>query len=246
MIPGEVGKWFRQNRESYIWPDGRTRQQSEKLIDSLSDEMRVALASGETEALKQSLINIHNWKNNNRMGVTNRYRRELESKGRTYLEELLNTSTLDDTDNLEGVIRHLKIRECNLPTCTAIASFLYGRMSVPIVDTLVAQFLAGKFSRFDLVSDTVSAIRWIGHIAFRLEDPGTGRLRLAVYKPYDFESNLKLFTQRLIPECERISQALSAAGHTYDGIDSNDREFTLVDVEMAIFSWSSRNRHLFG
>lgn len=246
MVPDEVGKWFKQNRESYSWPTGQSRQQSEESIDSLSGETRAALASGDTESLKQALVNIRNWENNNRRAVTNRYRRELESKGGTYLEDLLSASTFNDTDNLEGVVRHLEVRECNLPTCTAIASFLYGRKSVPIVDTLVAQFFAGRFSRFDLDSATVSAIQWIEHIAFKLEDPGNGRLRLAVYKPSDFESTLELFIHRLVPECERISQALSASGHTYDGIDSDGLEFTPVDVEMATFSWSSRNQHLFG
>ncbi len=246
MIPVGVGKWFKQYRESYTWPDGRTRQDSEKCIDSLLGDTRSAMDNGDAASLQQSLMNIHSWKNNNMRGITSKYWRELEAQGYDYVQNLLGMSTFNNTNRLEDVVNHLKIRQCNLPTCTAIASFMYGRVHVPVVDKFVAQFFARKFNRYDLDANTTSVLQWIRNIPFRIEEGGSGRLRLAVFNNSGYQTNLRLYIQELIPECARIADALNLAGYTYTAIDGSERQYAPVDVEMAIFSWSSRNRHLFG
>ena len=246
MVPDEVGKWFRQNRESYSWPDGRTRQQSEELIASLLDKTRAALHSGDAASLRQALIDVHSWKNFNMRGAINRYRRRLARLGDAYIEDLRSLSSFTNADNLEAVVRRLLIRDCRLPDCAAMASFLYGRDAAPALDKYVAQFFDRSFSRYDLDDETKAAIEAIGHIGFRVEEDGSGRLRVATFNEDWVEENVLHYVNEMVPECARVAVALNAAGHTYTALDGAESPYAPVDVEMAIFAWSSRNRHLFG
>ena len=246
MIPEAVGIWFRQNRESYSWPDGRTRQQSEQLIATVLNGTRAALESGDADSLRQALIDVHSWKNFNMRGVINRYRRRLNRLGDGYADDLRALSSFTDADNLEAVVRHLLIRDCRLPDCAAMASFLYGRDAAPALDKYVAQFFDRSFSRYDLDDETKAAIEAIGHIGFRVEEDGSGRLRVATFNEDWVEENVLHYVNEMVPECARLADALNAAGHTYAALDGSERPYAPVDVEMAIFAWSSRNRHLFG
>ena len=246
MIPDEVGKWFKQNRESYSWPDGRTRQQSEELIASLLDQTREALDSGDAASLRQALIDVHSWKNFNMRGVINRYRRTLTAEGDSYIEKLRNLSAFTGADNLEEVVRHLLIPNCRLPDCAAMASFLYGRDAAPALDKYVAQFFNRGFSRYDLGDETKAAIEAVDHIGYRLEEDGSGRLRVATFNDDWVEQNVLCYVNEMVPECARVSDVLNDSGHTYTALDGSELPYASVDVEMAIFSWSSRNRHLFG
>lgn len=249
MVPDEVGKWFKRNRESYSWPDGRTRQQSEEFIASLLAKARSALDSGDTASLRQSLIDVYSWKNFNMRGIINRYRRTLQAKGDSYIEDLRNMSALTGPDNLvnlEAVIRHLLIPNSRLPDCASMASFLYGRDAAPVLDRYVAQFFNRGFSRYDLDDETKATIETVGHIDFRVEEDGSGRLRVATFNEDWVELNVLHYVNEMVPECARVAVALNAAGHTYTALDGAESPYAPVDVEMAIFAWSSRNRHLFG
>lgn len=246
MVPDEVGKWFKRNRESYSWPDGRTRQQSEELIASLLGKARSALDSGDTASLRQSLIDVYSWKNFNMRGIINRYRRTLQAKGDSYIEDLRNMSAFTVADNLESVIRHLLIPNSRLPDCASMASFLYGRDAAPVLDRYVAQFFNRGFSRYDLDDETKATIETVGYIDFRVEEDGSGRLRVATFNEDWVELNVLRYVNEMVPECARVAVALNAAGHTYTALDGAESPYAPVDVEMAIFAWSSRNRHLFG
>ena len=246
MTTEAVGKWFKQNRESYSWPDGRTRQQSEELIAALAEQTRTALESGDAASLRQSLVDVHAWKNFNMRGIINRYRRTLARMGDAYIEELRNLSSFTAADNLEAVVRRLLVPNCSLTESASIASFLYGRDAAPVLDRFVAQFFNRSFSRYDLDDETKAAIEEIGHIGFRVEEDGSGRLRVARFNEDWVEENVLRYVNEMAPECSRLADALNAAGHTYAALDGSQRPYAPVDVEMAIFAWSTRNRHLFG
>ena len=246
MIPDEVGKWFERNRESYSWPDGKTRQQSDELIASLADSARSALDSGDAASLRQALIDVHGWKNFNMRGVINRYRRTLQTKGDSYIEDLRSLSAFTGADNLEAVIRHLLIPNCRLSDCASMASFLYGRRAAPVLERRVAQFFNRGFSRYDLDDETKATIETVRHISFRLEEDGSGRLRVATYNEDWVEENVLRYVNEMVPECARVADLLNAAGCAYAALDGAPRAYAPVDVEMAIFAWSSRNQHLFG
>ena len=246
MIADEVGKWFKRNRETYSWPDGRSRQQSEELIAELAAQTRDALDSGDSASLRQALIDVHAWKNFNMRGIINRYRRTLTRKGDAYVEYLRSLSSFTGADNLEAVVRSLMIPNCGLTECASIASFLYGRDATPVLDRFVAQFFNRSFSRYDLDDETKAAIEEIGHIGFRVEEDGSGRIRVARFNEDWVEENVLRYVNEMAPECARLSDALNAAGHTYAALDGSERTYAPVDVEMAIFAWSTRNGHLFG
>jgi hypothetical protein len=61
------------------------------------------------------------------------------------LDNLLELRPFDGTRKLGVLINHLKVQNCNLPVCAAIASFLYRRQYVPILDKFLAQFFAREF-----------------------------------------------------------------------------------------------------
>lgn len=269
MVSMVIGNWFKENRENYQWPEGVDRLNSEYGINVLASEVKAALDSNDVKALQDSLVSIHLWKTNNILGQTDKYQEYLESLGMIaskreikrkiqetgntpkqmqwiYTEKLLKKSSFNGIDRLEEVIRYLKVRHCNLPACSAIASFLYGRLDVPVVDRFIAQFFAKEIHKNDISAGTHEVLYWITNIPFKLEDDGRGkgRLRLAVYTSRGFDYNLKQYHQ-LVSECSDIADALNANGYSYDDINGFRQEFTPIDVDMAIFSWATKNRSLF-
>ena len=243
MVTAEIGSWFKENREQYRWPERYSRDQSERKINTLAAKVKKALQDCDANALYDSLICVHRWKSER---TTTRYEKALKEKGRAYLDKLLNLSDFTGTNDLEAVVGHLKIPYCNLPVCSAIASFLYGRKDVPIVDRFVAQFFTGEIHRNMADIETRAVLRWIDVIPFRLEDDGSGkgRLRLSVYTSSGFNYNLKQYHQ-LVSDCSDIADALNANGCIYYNTDGFREKFTPIDVEMAIFSWATRNSRLF-
>lgn len=244
-VPAIVGDWFRRHREQYRWPETTTREQSEKRINELAELVKSGLLDRDADALKDALVKIHRWKSRR---TANRYEKSLANFDSEYFKQLLVVSACNDTGDLEQVIRHLKKTDyCNLPVCTAIASFLYGRQNVPIIDNYVAQFFARRFNvhRYD---DEMSAVLgWTNTIDFKLETNGKKhrKLRLAVYNNQSrFEDNLRKYIDEFVPECQRIANALNAGGYSYSDIDGISRKFTAVDVEMSIFSWCVKNKRI--
>ena len=249
-VPKTVGDWFKRHREGYQWPKTSSRKESEQRINKIQAAAGAALENKDTDALRDVLIDIHRWKTNNRGGTTNDYGDNLDAN---YLKRLPNMSTFEDTDELERVIRKLRIDESNLPVCTAIASFLYGRKNVPIIDKFVALFFAKKFKISAIDAETKDVLNWIDAIDFKLEKggkklrDGENALRLAVYDKNGngFNENLDLYINKLVPECERIAKALHIGRHSYSDICKKRQEFAPIDVEMAIFAWASRHAKLF-
>jgi hypothetical protein len=150
-----------------------------------------------------------------------------------------------NTQNLGILIEHLKVRNCNLPVCTAIASFLYGRQNVPILDKFLSQFFARKFKLNPVDGQTSQVLCYVTNINFRIEDGGTGSLRLAVYTRNGFNYNLSVYLNEFVPECVRIAKELGKSCIGYTDIHGECVEFLPIDVEMAVFSWAIRNSDLF-
>jgi len=241
----EIGRWFKAYRESYEWPLGAGRRVSEEDINCLCSDAHVAAAEGDKEVLHSVLVKIHRWKTQNRQGQTSKYCRTLQSLGMGYLNRLLGFGPFTDTQNLGILIDHLKVTNCNLPVCTAIASFLYGRKSVPILDRFLSQFFAREF-RLNLVDgQTSQVLRYVKNIKFRIEDGGAGNLRLAVYTRSGFNYNLNVYLNEFTPECVRIGEELSGSGIGYTDIHGRCVELLPIDVEMAVFSWAIRHKNLF-
>ena len=245
-IDRTVGNWFRAYRELYVWPSGLSRRASEGRIADLGNDLRTAIREGDAELLRSALVSVHRWKTANRQGQTRKYLATLERLGEDYyLGDLFSLAPFDPGRDAGTVVRHLKVRNCNLPVSTAIASFLYGRRAVPILDKFLSQFFARKLRHEDADEQTRQALAHTRRIDFRIEDGGGGRLRLAVYSRSGFEHGLRLFLREYVPECTRIAGELAEAGVQYAGVDGRPAQFSPVDVEMAIFSWAMRNSDLF-
>ena len=242
-VPATVGDWFRRHREQYRWPESSYRKQSEQRIDALSKIVGLAFMRGDTEDIKDALIKIHEWKSRR---TANRHKKVLDGQNSEYFERLLGLSTYSGVDELEKVIRHLKIDFCNLPVCTAIASFLYGRKNVPIIDNYVAQFFSRRFNINRNDEEMRAVLSWIDTIHFNLQPNGTKdrKLRMAVYTKYGFKDNLRMYINEFVPECQRVAKALNEGGCSYSDVDGESWKFTPVDVEMSIFSWSIKNKNL--
>lgn len=237
IIREEIGKWFKTYRESYEWPKGSGRRISEEEINSLCLGILNAVRDKDFGRLRSFLIGIHRWKTNNRQGVSNRYENGLKLKGDNYLEELIKMAPFEDIQKLKGLITHLKIPYCNLPVCSAIASFLYGRNKVPIIDKFVGRFFSKKFNFRSIDKETKQVVNFVKRIPFEME--------AAPFIGIDFEYNFKLYIEEFIPECERIAKVLIQSGVTYEDLSNNPHEFTPQDVEMAIFSWATKHKSFF-
>jgi hypothetical protein len=192
-----------------------------------------------------SLVEIHRWKTQTRQGQTSKYCRTLESLGMDYLDKLLGLGSFVNTQNLGILIEHLKVRNCNLPVCTAIASFLYGRQNVPILDKFLSQFFARKFRLNSIDGQTSQVLCYVKNINFKIEDGGAGRLRLAVYTRDGFNYNLDMYLNEFVPECIRMAKELNESGIGHTDIHGHCVEFLPIDVEMAVFSWAIRHSNLF-
>ncbi len=171
METAKIGNWFKENREKYQWPEGASRYNSERKINMLAEEVRIALGNGDVNVLRDTLVSIHRWKTNNLLGGTNKYLKAMEKRNyRDYCSGLLNFGPFANTLHLDDVIKYLKIPHCNLPVCSAVASFLYDRKDVPIADRFVAQFFTKEIHRNEVSPDTLEVLDWIDPIPFRLED----------------------------------------------------------------------------
>jgi len=244
-INPEIGKWFKTYRELYEWPPGKGRRDSEEHIACLYADAHVAIEQGRKGSLHSSLVEIHRWKTQNRQGQTSKYCSTLESLGTDYLDRLLELGPFANTKNLGILIEHLKVRNCNLPVCTAIASFLYRRQNVPILDKFLSQFFARKLRPNSYDVQTSEVLRYVENINFRIEDDGTGRLRLAVYTPNGFNDNLNMYLNEFTPECVRIAKELTLSGIGYADVHGQCVEFLPIDVEMTVFSWALRHSNCF-
>lgn len=200
---------------------------------------------GRANSLHSSLVEIHRWKTQNRQGQTSKYCSTLDSLGTEYLDRLLGLSPFVNTQNLEILIKNLKVKYCNLPVCTAIASFLYRRQNVPILDKFLSQFFARKLRLNSYDAQTREILYYVKNINFRIESDGTGGLRLAVFTPKGFNDNLNMYLNEFVPECVRIAKELSMSGIGYADIHGRCVEFLPIDVEMAVFSWANLHRNFF-
>jgi len=246
LVSKEVGSWFQANRESYEWPERSGRIQSERTIDDVELRVQKAIRDHNHESLHNLLVEIHRWKTGNHHGLTTKYCKTLSSLGRTYIEELLELGQgFKDTEQLQHVIEHLRQKYCNLPICTAIASFLYARQQAPIIDKFLSQFFAKRFKVQGVDGQTGKVLKYISSINFKLHDGGRGRLRLDVYSIPAFNSSLRLYIEEFVPECERLADRLRSGLFSYNAIDAGVKTFTPVDVEMSIFSWAVKHSKLF-
>lgn len=246
LVDREIGSWFQVNRESYEWPKCSGRVQSERTIDSMELRVRRAIREHNYESLHNLLVEIHRWKTGNQRGLSTKYCGTLSSLGRSYMEELLQLGQgFKGTEHLHDVIEHLRQEYCNLPICTAIASFLYARQQVPIIDKFLSQFFAKRFKVQYVDGQTGKVLKCISSISFKIHDGGGGRLRLDVYSIPAFNSNLRSYTEEFVPECEHIADRLRSGMFSYSTIDASVKVFTAVDVEMSIFSWAVKHSELF-
>jgi len=84
------------------------------------------------------------------------------------MEELLQLGQgFKGTEHLHDVIEHLRQEYCNLPICTAIASFLYARQQVPIIDKFLSQFFAKRFKVQDVDGQTGKVLKCLARSASR-------------------------------------------------------------------------------
>ena len=153
-----IGKWFKIYRESYKWPFCSERDESEKRISKLQFFVNSAISEKKEDKLKISLLDICEWKTNNR--VTSDYHKTLDDLGEAYLNILISLSPFNNTEKLENLINTLHVENCNLPLCSAIASFLFNRQNVPIIDRYLALFFAREFKINSVDKETVSDTRF--------------------------------------------------------------------------------------
>ena len=250
---GEDSKrFFKFWRERYEWPAGVGRKASEEKIFELLKETRNVISSEEGNQIKRLLIDIHRWKTNNQRGISERYDRVLTDNVEVvpFLQGNLplKSPTLSP-EFFEEMLDTLKIRNCNLPICSAQASFLLNR-KLPVLDRFVAQFFSLtmsenilNYSRFDMKN----VLRDIHPIGFRIEDDGTRRCipRLSVYQLWGYKANKSQFIGQLIPELIRLVKSLNREKVKYEDIHDLARDFSCVDVEMAVFAFSTQNRQYF-
>lgn len=245
-------KFFKYWREQYEWPRNSDRKASEERIFRLLEETREVLSIGKKEDLQKILVKIHMWKTRNRSGTSDKYEREL-LKNTRIIAFLQNNFPLKSSKVVpkfyERLLETLKINYCNLPTCSAQASVLLNR-SVPILDRFVAQFFGFTMSKKIVEYDKLNmseVLKDIHPTKFMIEDDGTSRCtpRLAVYQSTSYQKNKDLFVSQLIPELVRISGLLNESEVYYSDIFGYSQKFTCVDVEMAVFAFSTQNVRFF-
>lgn len=245
-------RFFKFWREQYEWPGGFGRRTSEEKIFELLNETLSAISSGENRRIKNLLIEIHRWKTNNQKRISDRYQKVLmdDTKVVSFLQSKLPLKSLTlSPEFFKELLDTLKIKYCNLPICSAQASFLLNR-ELPVLDRFVAQFFSLTVSEGVLnynQFDMNNVLRDIHPIRFRIEDDGTGRCvpRLAVYQHWSYRTNRFLFISQLTPELIRIAKSLSEKEVKYLDIHDHAQDFSCVDVEMAVFAFSTKNRHYF-
>lgn len=243
-------KFYKYWREHYKWPPFSTREESENRIAQLLNQANNALQDLATTG-KPLLRNIHQWKTQNQRGITDRYSHVLDENSNLIpdLQELFPAPTSLTSRFIKKLLDTLKIRNCNLPICSAQASFLCHR-AIPVLDRFVAQFFSktlsptildmAEFNMRQVLSD-------FSHIRLIIEDNGTHRCkpRLAVYQSRNYQNNRDLFVYRLIPELDNIAEQLNEQQIAYLDMNDTPKEFTRTDVEMAVFAFGTQNRQYF-
>ena len=237
----QIGDWFRAHREGYEWPIGRGQQASEDDISNLLHKVQVAITTRDPHRLKEAMVKVHYWKTRNRGNQTCKYKNALTSKPANYVRDLLNMAPFTGTANVQGVIDHLKIPGCNLPVCSAIASFLYGRSSVTVIDKFLSMFFKKCFRKTPEIG---TILNYVSYIDFKLESSGA-RKRLAVYSQRNYEHNRDKYVTDFLRECSDIANDLNSRGVTFCDGSGLEHQFAPIDVEMAIFAWCSKNKDLF-
>jgi len=240
-----IGAWFKRYRESYEWPPGSGRERSEQVIVNLQSSVYSSIIDRDTQKLALSLVQIHRWKTQNRQDQTSKYYETLKSLGDNYLEKIINLGPFTSTNNLEHLIRTLKVRNCNLPVCTATASFLFNRQIVPILDKFVSQFFTKQFKINLVDKEMAEVLQFIDKIPFKLENGGTGSLRLSVYTPSGFDYNLSKYINDFVPQCDRIAQTLRQSGISYKDTQGRLVEFNPIDIDTTIFSYAIKHNSYF-
>ena len=240
----DTGKWFKNNRENYQWPRNIGRIFAEQEIQKIMSNTRRALRANDPYLLRNALLDICRWKSNRTLS---RYRKELASRGDEYLLDLSTAASDPSRERLNSVLRKLKIPYCNLPVSSAIASFIFGRNDVPVIDVFVAQFFAKQLCDTQIDNQTRIVLSSVPTIAFKLETykKHSEKLRLAVYSEVSYRYNLQLYLEEFQPVCRRISDRLNDAGFRYRSIAGNEEQFQPIDVEMAIFTWGINNPRAF-
>jgi hypothetical protein len=244
-IDPAIGTWFKKYRESYEWPLGTGRSRSEQVISNLQSSACSSILERDVQKLASSLIAIHRWKTQNRQDQTSKYCKTLESLGEPYLKKIIDLGPFTFTNNLELLIYKLKVRNCNLPVCTAAASFLFNRQSVPILDKFLSQFFTRQFKVNLVDKETLAVLQFVKKVPFRLEDGGTGSLRLSVYNQHGFDYNMSKYINDFVPECNRIAQSLRQSGISYNDTQGKLVEFNPIDIDMAVFSFASKHSNYF-
>lgn len=244
--------FFRFWREQYEWPIGIGRKTSEEKIFELLNKTKNIILSGESSRIQKLLVGIHQWKTNNQRGISKKYGEVLakDTKVVPFLKSNfpLKSPTLSPAF-FRKLLETLKIRNCNLPVCSAQASFLLKR-KLPVLDRFVAQFFSLTMSKhiFNYTQfDIKEVLQDIHPVMFRIEDSGTGFCipRLAVYQRRSYEKNRFLFINQLIPELIRIAKLLNKEEVKYEDIHGMTQDFSCVDVEMAAFAFATKNRDYF-
>lgn len=250
-LSAESRKFYVDWRQSYRWPLKNDRVSSERRIRSILNEVRVAFRTSGVDSLGRALVHIHGWKTGQQRGITRKYEESLRKRREllTHLLGFLPSTQLVTPDFFSSLLDDLRIPFCNLPVCSAQASFLLDRLT-PIIDRFVAQFFSIKVSRSILELqgyDMNRIFQDIVSVPFEIEDDGRGICvpRLAVYGNSCYRSNRDLFVRNLLPELRRIARVLNNEGMYFRGIDRVNHEFTDVDVEMAVFAFGTQNRRYF-
>ena len=239
-MTAEIGEWFKKNRENYQWPKDSGRTSAEQEIQRILSNTQDALGADDPTRIRNALLAIHGWKS---YRTLSRYEKELANHGDQYFTDIATMSLDSTTEGPEEILRHLKIPYSNLPVSSAIASFLYGRKDIPVIDIFVAQFFAKRLRSAQVDEGTRNVLSYVPTIQFKLQtyEAGSQRLRLAVYKPSPYEFNLRLYIDRFVPSCRSISDQLKEGGFRFRSPEDNEEEFEPIDVEMAIFTWGINN-----
>lgn len=235
-----IGAWFKKYRELYEWPPGTGRKKSEQKISDLLYSVFLSIHENNAGKFASSLVEIHLWKTKNRGNQSLRYCKNLHFLGEGYLHEIIELGPFDKTKKMEALINKLNVENCNLPICSAMASFIFCRKNVPILDRFLAQFFARKFDVDKVDDKTAHVLEYVKTIPFRLEEDGTGNLRLSVYTRIGFDYNLSKYINDFLLECDRIAQNLRQSEVQYCDIQEKLVDFYPIDVEMAIFSYMQK------
>jgi len=250
-MPKFTEDFFEYWRMQYRWPLDRSREESESKISELLNQAETATNSGNERLLENTLVSIHRWKTQNQSGITDRYRIVLAKSPKSVrnLKRVLLTHPPLNSDIANDLIGILRMKNSNLPVCTAQVSFLCGRR-FPILDRFVAQFFARVVSPRILelpMFNVREVFRDIRPIPFIIEDDGTGKCkpRLAVYQNSNYERNRELFIHQLIPELDGIAKALNNEQVEFRSVNGESMQFSSVDVEMAVFAFGTQNKEFF-